>query len=61
MVNQTDEKNALEDISKMLVDIAVKEGERFRQENGREPTEAEAGRMAEEIIRLARTAVAMSK
>ena len=42
-----------------LISLAKKEGDKFRAEQGREPTEAEAGQILDMILRQARCALAM--
>lgn len=44
-----------------LIDLGVKEGEKFRKEHGREPTEFEAGIIAQTILQQAKVALALSK
>lgn len=51
----------INEITKTLIDIAIEEGNKFRELNGREPTEAEAGRIAEMIERQFKLACVMVK
>jgi len=59
--NNNQEKEAIQDLAKTLVNIAKEEGDRFRKENGREPTESEAGEIADMIKRQFQIAIAMRK
>lgn len=49
----------MENITQILLNVAKKEREVFMQQNGREPTDSEAERMAEMIMRQAQTAHTM--
>lgn len=60
-VGETTQENDIKDFGKFLIELAIQEGRKFEQENGRKPTEAEAGRIADMIQRQLRTALIMSK
>ena len=55
------EKKIVNDFASFLVELAIEEGKKFEIENGRKPTEQEASRIAEIIMRQGRTAIAMVK
>ena len=55
------EIETIKDLSKTLINLAIKEGKRFELENGRKPTEAEAERMAKMIQDQFNTALVMAK
>jgi len=51
----------INEITETLINLAIEEGNKFRKENGREPTEAEAGRIAGMIERQFKLACVMVK
>lgn len=59
--NSMNEAEIVQDFLKLMVELAREEGRRFEVENGRKPTEQEAERISEMILRQARTAVTMVK
>lgn len=54
-------QESIQDFAGFLIDLAAKEGQKFREENKREPTEAEAKRIAENIERQLNLALIMQK
>lgn len=59
MPTTADQAEAVRDFIRLLVQIAKEEGDRFRAENGREPTQAEAEEIARQIKRQAELALVM--
>ena len=56
-----DEKQAVKEFIDLMVKLAVEEGNKFRQEYNRAPTESEAIRMADMIERQAKIVIACSR
>ena len=52
---------AIKDLSKTLIELAIKEGKNFEKTYGRKPTEAEAGRIANMIQNQFNTALIIAK
>lgn len=55
------ERKAVEEVLKSLVDVAADEGRLFELKHGRKPTEAEAGEIAGTVLRQARIALVMAR
>lgn len=60
-MNQEAQNNAAKEFLSTMVELATEAGNTFRAKQGREPTEAEASRMADMITNQARTAVTMMR
>lgn len=54
-------QEAIQDFAGFLINLAAKEGQKFREENKREPTEAEVKRIAEMIQRQLNLALIMQR
>jgi hypothetical protein len=50
-----------QDFAKFLIDLAIEEGNKFREQYKREPTEAEAQEIVKMIERQLKTALIMQK
>ena len=57
----THESQSIKEMGEFLIELANQEGNRFRQENGRNPTDAETERILSMIQRQFQTALVLSK
>lgn len=57
----TNESQSIKEMGEFLIELAIQEGNRFRQENGRNPTDAETERIFSMIQRQFQTALVLSK